>query len=87
MKISDVVKVARKEHLKLDNDYKFYEIDGFNQALDLIGNKEIELDVGKIEKIMDKVYQESDKDRPINFLDYAQALKDREPEVIREVER
>ncbi len=100
MKINSIIKVEKKVCDECNGIGTIIDIMGdkvdcprcclvfpFNRGQDLIGNKEIGLDVGKIEEIMNKTYQESDKNRPLNFLDYAKSLKDQEKLIIVEVNK
>ena len=70
-----------------------YEI-GFNQALDLIGNKQIGLDRGEMKKIIEKrIKEDCWADMEGNICNYEgcaigiiQALIDNESKIIKEVE-
>lgn len=91
MKINSIIKVEKKRIPEIyGGEYAERRIaHSFNQALDLIGNKEIGLDVGKMEDFLDgykfpimaetNEYGDSDE---ITKEEFIQALKAQEKSII-----
>ncbi|KKM76040.1 hypothetical protein LCGC14_1384200 [marine sediment metagenome] len=92
MKIKDIIKLPKKRKLPKDDRYdigeegrmKYAKAYYFNKARDQIGNIEVELDVGKIEKILDKGFSKCICSSQIYTLkDLAQVIADNFKEIVK----